>query len=176
MRWNDLKNVQSLICRWKWWGVSVLDRSQQHKRMDVVHVQCVCWNVDRWFDSHIHIFRAVLLLDAKRFECRPFLSCNQISVCNWSSTATLLQIWWWFHFSLPWNQSTPTGFFVELCVTMEVGYEYIMVNGTPLLFFISMCIHHQAFYQMFQHLTNEAKLCDEKIICDLIRFQLSAKE
>lgn len=81
-----------------------------------------------------------------------------------------------FIFSLPWNQTTPAGYFAEMCVSILFSYVYLILTGIPLLLFISMCIHHQAFLEMFKHWIGKSVQCDAKLLCDLIRFHISAKE
>lgn len=54
-------------------------------------------------------------------------------------------------FSLPWNQSTPLGFFFEICYSVYAVEIYLFVTGTYLVLYISFCFHNQAFFKMFQH-------------------------
>lgn len=80
------------------------------------------------------------------------------------------------HFSLPWNQSTYLGYFAEILFHSITSYGYGISIGTPLLLFISLCFHHQAFSKMFKHSIDESEKYDAKLLCDFIRFHISAKK
>lgn len=86
-----------------------------------------------------------------------------------------------FHYSLPWNQSTYLGYFAEMTFD-AVNYEsYLLVNGVILLFFMFMCYHHQAFYEIFKRSIAEIDCCydginfSKKNLCDFIEFHISIK-
>lgn len=82
---------------------------------------------------------------------------------------------------LPWNCTTPFGYFNEFLLNTIAGQSYIFTNGVLVLLFISMCWHHQAFFRMyhrslieFEH--EEENRNDKRFLCDLIQFQNMAKE
>lgn len=86
-----------------------------------------------------------------------------------------------FSFSLPWDQRTPFGFFIEICFCICAGGAFYFANGVLLLWFISMCFHHQAFYEMFSHCVRQLERVDERRnqkqrLCELINFHNTAKE
>ena len=86
-----------------------------------------------------------------------------------------------FLLSLPWDQSTISGYLSEMFFGFNIGEGYLFINGTILLLFMSMCMHHRAFYKMFKHLTDQwnrpHRSIDEKMfLCHLIRFHISVKE
>lgn len=56
-----------------------------------------------------------------------------------------------FHLSLPWDQHTPVGYFLEICFDIIGGDVFFASNGWEILLFISICLYHQAFYKIFQH-------------------------
>lgn len=90
-----------------------------------------------------------------------------------------------FHFivsySMPWDQTTKLGFYMEIGFCLCSGGSFYFVNGALFLFFISMCFHHQAFYQMFLHSVRRLDRSEEnrnkkQIIYALIDFHNSVKE
>lgn len=79
--------------------------------------------------------------------------------------------------SLPWNQTTFVGYFLEICFGNLAILTYMLANGAVLLLFMSMCIHHRAFFKMFKQFIYEAKRCDDKqFLCKLMQLNISAKE
>lgn len=99
----------------------------------------------------------------------------EISVKHCATTLNDLNFYF-IYISLPWNQMTDAGYVGEVCYSIGIGYAFLLINGTPLLFFISVCIHHQAFRKMFTAFIGNADQCDEKTVCELIRFHTTTKE
>lgn len=62
---------------------------------------------------------------------------------------------------LPWDQTTPWGYFGETLYHLFVGEMYLLTNGAFLLLFISLCLHHRAFYQMFDNFVRKMDYPDE---------------
>lgn len=94
--------------------------------------------------------------------------------------------YWWFvkidsFFRLPWNQTTPIGYFGEIWLSTWFAGCYFFMNGVVFLLFISMCLHHQAFYRMLKHSLNafdypNEKRNDKRMLCKLIRFYNTVRE
>lgn len=88
------------------------------------------------------------------------------------------------NFSLPWNQTTFSGYFGELGLVVSDTTGFMLVNGTLLLLFIQICMHHQAFSKVFnnaiaktnQSIDTNGKRCNHRFLCDLIQFHLSVKK
>lgn len=83
--------------------------------------------------------------------------------------------------SLPWDQSTPHGYFADVLFCIASGECYLIINGTLLILFVSICWHHQAFYERFRHSVLELNYPRNKsnaneILCELIRFHTTVKE
>lgn len=84
-------------------------------------------------------------------------------------------------YSSPWDQHTLLGYTIELFFQILNTEGYFLFSGSLLLLFISMCWHHQTFYKMFQHSTQQLnhrdkKRDDHEHITELIRFHVSIKE
>lgn len=82
---------------------------------------------------------------------------------------------------LPWDQQIAYGYFWEICFSILASLHFLIANEAILIFFISMCLHHQAFYQIFQHSVGKLEYRDKnrndlKYICELVRFFISVKE
>lgn len=80
---------------------------------------------------------------------------------------------------LPWDQTTPLGYMGEICFVILTGACF-MICGSFILLFISLCLHHRTFYTMIQHFVTEfddlqEKHSENEILCNLIRFHISAK-
>lgn len=85
----------------------------------------------------------------------------------------------WIPFRMPWNQQTKLGYFAEMCHSIVVTIYYFLFNGVFLLTFIGLCLHHQAFYQMFQHRLRTHDDPDQnnaEILRHLVCFHISVKE
>lgn len=85
-----------------------------------------------------------------------------------------------FH-SLPWDQSTPWGYFGETCFNILLAISYLIFNGPILMLFIFIALHFRAFYEMFRHSLQELDQSKgngnkKRILIKLIRFHVSAKE
>lgn len=85
-----------------------------------------------------------------------------------------------FSNSLPWDQSTPIGYFAEICYDIFVSQSYLILNGAFLILFISLCFHFDTFNEMFQHLMqkfNDSKQMKDnwKVLCIAIDFQCSIR-
>lgn len=83
--------------------------------------------------------------------------------------------------SFPWDQSTPLGYFGEVCFSILPGEAYIYINGMLALLFVSLCLLYRAFYERFQYTLNQLKRPDKrrndrKLLCNLIQFHKSIKE
>lgn len=83
--------------------------------------------------------------------------------------------------SLPWNQTTPSGYFGEIAFMLVCGQTHLITTCSPLMLFISMCIHHQIFYEIFDYSIDnwnglDANENDEKFLCDRIRFHATVKK
>ncbi|XP_031638771.1 odorant receptor 82a-like [Contarinia nasturtii] len=83
-------------------------------------------------------------------------------------------------FVLPWNQTTPVGYYGELCVAVAFIGTYMIMNGIIVLIFISICLQHQALYQMFQHLVRKLNRPNEKhnnkdVLRQIIEFQVTTR-
>lgn len=86
-----------------------------------------------------------------------------------------------FFFSVPWNQSTLSGYIGEENFICYCGGTYMVSDGVILLLFISICTHHQAFYDVFANTIDQwnrrdANQNDEQFIFDLMRFDILIKE
>lgn len=88
-----------------------------------------------------------------------------------------------YHFicSVPWNQSTISGYFCTMLFTTAIVVAFMVVHGLLLVLFISICIQHRAFYQIVQELIAQWN-CHPKeyhsaheFICRVIRFHISVK-
>lgn len=90
--------------------------------------------------------------------------------------------------SLPWDQSTLLGYFLEQMFYIVMCIAYFSVIGSLLIPFMSICIHYRAFYQIVRHLIDQWNTCstvekhrssnfsnDQKFLFDLIRFDVSFK-
>lgn len=117
-----------------------------------------------------------------------FVSCSSSSSNNLTASFNLcLVIFLSLSFSLPWNQSTILGYFMEQMFDIVMCLVYFPVNGILLLPFISICIHYRTFYQIIRNLVdhwndstknhqfNNIEI-DRKFICDLIQFDISFKK
>lgn len=82
------------------------------------------------------------------------------------------------YFSVPWNSTTPIGYFGETFITIGGAQSYILIAGTFALLFVSICSYHQAFYEIFRNSIRQAdqKGVDKELLCKLIRFHISAKK
>lgn len=80
---------------------------------------------------------------------------------------------------LPWNQSTPLGYFGETCYSVLTCESYLIVNGAIMLLFVSLAWHHHAFYKMFQISLSDLEHSnggdDTHKMHDLIRFHNMVK-
>lgn len=59
-----------------------------------------------------------------------------------------------FLFRFPWNQETAIGYLYEICYDLIIVEIYWVCNGSLLVLFVSICLHFQAFYEMFEQMTN----------------------
>lgn len=84
------------------------------------------------------------------------------------------------HLRLPWNQSTLFGYLAEVFYGTFLCEVFIVATGSVLCLFMSMSWHHEAFYFMFRHsirkLDSPVNQDNEKIVSDLVRFHIMAKE
>lgn len=103
----------------------------------------------------------------------------------WNEENQFCWIWLAFHFvcchRLPWDSTTPSGYFWEIFLSTVYIETYYTVNGPVLLLFVSICMHNQAFYQMFSHAVREMDdlhdVRKEKAhIFYLVRFHVTIKE
>lgn len=83
--------------------------------------------------------------------------------------------------SLPWDQSTPIGYFYKISFDTLVGVTYLVSNGALLVLFVSICLFHQAFSKMFEHSLRKLGESggdhnDEELLCQLIQFHISVKK
>lgn len=83
--------------------------------------------------------------------------------------------------SMPWDQTTPIGFFFEWLFDLIGGEMYWLGCATLLLLFVSFSMHHHAFCVMFRHLSTKMNVSDntrnEKfILLDLIHFHITVKK
>lgn len=104
---------------------------------------------------------------------------------DWNERFRMISKWQFYLFtirhSLPWDQTTPFGYFMEMCVSLPFGAAYYIINGTLLILFVSICLHHQAFYEMFSYSVNSLQVVHghhikKKILNDLVRFHIAVKE
>lgn len=84
-------------------------------------------------------------------------------------------------FSLPWDQSTLTGYIGEITFTLFNNVTFLIAAAALMLFFISLCFHHRAFSGICELMAAKLNRRDEncrnkEILCDLIRFHVSARE
>lgn len=82
---------------------------------------------------------------------------------------------------MPWNQQTKIGYFAEICHSIVVTVYYFLCNGVFLLTFIGLCLHHEAFYEIFQHTLRKSddpdhRRNDTEFIRRLVSFHISVKE
>lgn len=74
------------------------------------------------------------------------------------------------------------GYAAELCIDLITLTFYLIGYSCSVLFFISLCFYHRAFAKMIEHLVqklhrnNDSDQDNEKLLCELIRFHISAKE
>lgn len=129
------------------------------------------------FDSII--FSSTMLDNSSSFRFKVFVSSIQIDVSqltNHYKTNIVLNLSCFFllHLfnSLPWNITTPLGYFGEILYHVTTGQAYVFTNGMTLLFFIAICLHHQAFFQMFEHSVQniESNHQTNRQLCALIEF------
>lgn len=83
--------------------------------------------------------------------------------------------------SLPYNQTTPLGYFGDVVASIAIGQGYLITSGSIMILFISICLHHRTFFNMFQHFTRKLdqsnrNQSDHECLCHLIRFHLMVKE
>lgn len=84
--------------------------------------------------------------------------------------------------SLPWNQSTLPGYFLEITLTLNFGEGSFIINASLLLLFVSICLHHETFHEIFRHTAAELDLRDQTgkykkmVFRKLILFHTSAKK
>lgn len=91
------------------------------------------------------------------------------------------QLYTTFTFSLPWDQTTKLGYFMEMICDLIFGEFYLLGNGAFLLLFISICLYHLAFYKRFKYSISKLSQSenpgnDKKLLCDLIQFHNMVKE
>lgn len=90
-------------------------------------------------------------------------------------------------FSLPWNQHTFFGWVLEQSTCLLGSMAYFLVTGALMSLFIAICEFHKAFYKYLHHLVTSIdelgdskpemfKLRSKQILCQTIRFHVSAKE
>lgn len=91
-------------------------------------------------------------------------------------------------FSLPWNQQTFFGWALEQSACLLATTVYFLITSALLSLFIAICEFHEAFYKYLQHLVTSIdqqlgdlqpkmiKLRSKQILCETIRFHVSAKE
>lgn len=84
-------------------------------------------------------------------------------------------------YSSPWNQTSLSGYFIEMTFQTMACEDYLIFNGSLLLLLLSMCWHHQTFFKMldftlhkFDHPDKNRN--DEELLCWLIRFHIAAKQ
>lgn len=82
--------------------------------------------------------------------------------------------------SLPWDQSTMTGYFGEIFYVIAIIQAYMFMNGSILLLFVSICLVHQAFSKMFLNTLNqlndiELQLCVESYFVSSFNFGVAPK-
>lgn len=90
---------------------------------------------------------------------RPNHCIIRSSLCEFKDVANtniFLKIFYYIFaiIRLPWNQSTPHGYALEIAFDLYHGWTYMLSNGALLFLFISICLHHKSFYKIFR---NEAK-------------------
>lgn len=83
-------------------------------------------------------------------------------------------------YRLPWDCSTPMGYFGELVYHVITGEAYLFSNAAILLLFIAMCMHHQAFCKMhdvelLELDSLEKQRSDKKCVYELIEFHVTVK-
>lgn len=90
-------------------------------------------------------------------------------------------------FSLPWNQQTFFGWFLEQSTCLLASIAYFLVTSALPSLFIAICVFHKVFYKYLHHLvtsideTGDLKpelvnLRTKQILCQTIRFHISAKQ
>lgn len=87
----------------------------------------------------------------------------------------------YFRFSLPWNQSTPIGYSVEITLSISDPEFYMVSNGVFLLLFISLCQHHRAFYDIIEYTTRkigkkESYQSNAYLFGDIVEIHTAAKK
>lgn len=86
-----------------------------------------------------------------------------------------------FSNSLPWDQSTPIGYFAEICYDIFVSQSYLIFNGAFLILFVSLCYHFRTFDEMNEHLiekiSDSAQMikANRKILCTAVDFQCTIR-
>lgn len=83
--------------------------------------------------------------------------------------------------SLPWDQSTPLGYSLEICFCIYKADSYFLTYGSLLVLFTSICMHHQTFYEIFNHEAQKLHHSgtDRSVaehLSKMIRFHISVKE
>lgn len=144
-----------------------------------------CWDSDHLVSIGIGSIGFLLLVHAWTFRSKICLS--SVSSC----VSRQIQMWKWEHlnkytwnyctYRLPWDTKTLPGYIAEICVEAIVSVYFMIASFTPIVLFISINLHHQAFYKMVQHSIGELDSSDrnqndQQLLCELIRFHMSAKE
>lgn len=60
-----------------------------------------------------------------------------------------------YFYSLPWDQTTPLGYFGEMCVTIVNEQLIWAVGGQTFLLFAALCANIFAFSEMFAEFVDE---------------------
>lgn len=111
---------------------------------------------------------------------RPFKVMLVILLYRTQNLSEWIETFFCVLYSLPWNQNTPFGYVGESSFVIASAEAFCIGNGSTFLLFISICIHHHAFYKIYKYSINKCKNngnhCDEKLLCNLIRFHISIKE
>lgn len=74
------------------------------------------------------------------------------------------------HTRLPWDQTTPIGYFGEICIALLHGQMILAVDNQVLLIFVFLCKNNFAFTEMFANFIDQfGRIHGMQQKCDSIR-------
>lgn len=163
----------------------LMETNTRCQRMWRILIKCtiasMCWMFTTSTFSVIYFLKVHGTFDVN-YLLHPFRITwvSNDCVC-WSSVDGLHHNLVIFSDRLPWDQSTPAGYFGEVIFDVFMGHAYLFCNFTFLLLFVSICWHHQAFHKMFEHTSRKLNNHDRnrnntEFVCSLIRYQISVRE
>lgn len=104
--------------------------------------------------------------------CKSFLNYSTLKFLNVN-----------FHLknSLPWDQSTPLGYWAEFFYSAASGAAYLIAFYSMSLLFIGIVLHFGAFNKIYKHWFSQfgasvKNHTDSQLLCKLIKFNIMAKK